>query len=320
MPRSSPFRLLVCSLAVLATGTVASPSYAEPADDSTAVDLSVKADIVQQAPGITGQQKITVTNQQGTTTGKTLLTYVTPPYTNIDRAVPLPSGCVMRYQNLDPTVPEVVVCELPAGLGEKERTELSIPIDVTPRARITGMVRGVVDAVPAEGSSDTDVNLNDNWMPAYLSLTRPTPQTPDGNKTGLYLSVPMATLAEDGTAEVTSTYGNVGPAAGVGATQVTVVTPFAVNVDRDKPLPDGCAIALQEPFLGIPEIVVCTFPALAAKEQRTFTVPVRAASGGHAAGLLFGPALIAPASPEDVDPDQTDNVSSFAVLAPNRTS
>ncbi|MBP5934994.1 hypothetical protein F3K43_02290 [Streptomyces sp. LBUM 1476] len=155
MPRSSPFRLLVCSLAVLATGTVASPSYAEPADDSTAVDLSVKADIVQQAPGITGQQKITVTNQQGTTTGKTLLTYVTPPYTNIDRAVPLPSGCVMRYQNLDPTVPEVVVCELPAGLGEKERTELSIPIDVT-------RVRG-------------SPGWSGEWSTPFLPKGRPTP-------------------------------------------------------------------------------------------------------------------------------------------------
>ncbi|WP_416968183.1 hypothetical protein [Streptomyces sp. 4F14] len=311
-PRS---RLLVCAVAALAAAVPTPSSYASPAGS---VDLSVKAEMVQQAPGTTGRQLLTVTNQGSVTTGKALLTYVTPPYTNVDRATALPVGCAMRYENPDPTVPEVVTCVVPEGLGTGERQELAIPLAVTQRARITGMVRGLVTVVPAADSTDVEAAVNDNWVPAYLSLTRPTPATPEGDRIGLYLAGPVSVLTEEGTADTALVPGNVGPAQGRGQVQISAVTPFTFNVDETKPLPEGCSLVLKDPFIGTPEIVVCRLSALAVEEQRTVTIPLRRAEGAHAVGLLLGPALIAPVSPEDVDPDQTDNIATLTVLAPNR--
>ncbi|MDX3386025.1 hypothetical protein PV682_31890 [Streptomyces niveiscabiei] len=307
-------RLLACALAALSAAMLTPSSYASPAES---VDLSVRADMVQQAPGTTGKQFLTVTNQGSATTGKALLTYVTPPYTNVDRSAELPAGCSMRYENPDPTVPEVVTCVVSEGLGAGER-QLAIPLSVTQRARITGMVRGLVTVVPAADSPDVEAAINDNWMPAYLSLTRPTPATPEGNRTGLYLAGPLSVLTKEGTADPTLVHGNVGPAQSSGQVQISAVTPFTFNVDETKPLPEGCSLVLKDSFIGTPEIVVCQVPALAVEEQRTLTIPLRRAEGAHAVGLLLGPALIAPLSPDDVDPDQTDNIATLTVMAPNR--
>ncbi|MFD7735009.1 hypothetical protein ACFV6F_32090 [Kitasatospora phosalacinea] len=299
--------------------TAAAPVAAAPvARVGRTVDLAVRTELVQQTPGTTDTQQVTVTNQGERTTGGSLLTYVTPPYTNIDRDAPLPDGCTMRYQNLDPALPEVVTCVVPAGLGQGEDRTFSMPLAVTSRARLSGLIRGGVSVAPCPGSADTEANLNDNWIAAYLSLTRPTPPVPEGNRTGLYLAPAFPPVSKDGTAESTLTYGNVGPSATTGEVRIVAVTPFAFNVDRQQPLPDGCALALEDAFLGTPEIVVCDLPPLDVDEQRELRLPLRAATGAPPVGLVFNPALIAPVSGQDVEADQGDNVSTLGVQVPSR--
>ncbi|OXM50360.1 hypothetical protein CFP71_28445 [Amycolatopsis thailandensis] len=282
------------------------------------MDLAVTAGQVALAPGTTGTQTVTVVNNgSAATTGGTRVTYLTPAYVNIDRAKPLPAGCELRFEDQDPTVPEVLTCVLPAGLAPAAPVTIDVPVAVTTRARVTGVIRGRVSALPVPGSADVEADPADNWTLAYLTATQPTPALPEGNKVGLYLTHAMPAQAKDGTSTLTITYGNVGPADTAGAVRVTVATPFYTNVDRAKPLPEGCAFQLEDPSPGIPEIVTCEVPALKVEQQRTLDVPLKAVDGGPK-GIVLGPTIISPASSSDVDTDQTDNLDVAGVMVPSR--
>ncbi|MFJ2740572.1 hypothetical protein ACIO3O_12970 [Streptomyces sp. NPDC087440] len=232
-------------------------------------DLAVSTDQPLIVPGAGGVQTVVVSNAGAVTRGASLVTFVTPAYTNIDHSAALPGGCSMRYTNPDPTVPEVVNCLIPAGIAKGASVRLPMPLAVTERARLTGTNLDLVSVVAAEGSPDREANINDNSSMGSVAVSRPTPATPKGNKVGLYLTHDVPVLAEDRTAEVTLTYGNTGPKAMRGPVQITLVTPFSTNIDRAEPMPDGCRFALADESIGTPEIVVCTLPALDADEEST---------------------------------------------------
>ncbi|WP_328958031.1 hypothetical protein [Kitasatospora purpeofusca] len=316
MSRIQMFRsgvLSALSVVLCATGSLASAADCAP---SATVDLSISADQPTIAPGHTGTQTVRVSNSGETTTGESLVAFVTPAYTNIDREVPLPAGCTLHYQNQDPTVPEVVNCRIPAGLAADRPVQLAIPLAVTERARLTGQLLDSLSVVPALESPDVEANMNDNWTTTSITVTRPTPAAPAGNRVGLYMAADVPFLEKDQTASAKVTYGNTGPAAMTDPVQITLVTPFTVNVDRTVALPAGCRIVLADQGLASPEIIVCTLPALGVDEQRTLVVPLRALGGGLT-GRTSGTALIAPAG-SDIETDQTDNLGLLSVKIPYR--
>ncbi|WP_328958032.1 hypothetical protein [Kitasatospora purpeofusca] len=283
------------------------------------MNLSISADQPTIVPGRTGTQTLTVANSGRPTTGESLVAFSTPAYTNIDRSVPLPAGCTLRYQNQDPTVPEVVNCRIPAGLAADRPVQLAIPLAVTERARLTGPALDAFSVVPTDGSPDTESDFNDNWALSSVVMTRPTPAIPVGNRVGLHLTHDVPVLAADGTATAILRYGNAGPAATVGPVQITFVTPFSTTVDPDRPLPQGCEIVLADRSLATPDVVVCTLPRLGTDQETALGLPLRSEDTGLA-GRVAAPALIAPACADDVDTDQTDNMDDPGVLIPRRTT
>ncbi|NGO75788.1 hypothetical protein G6045_08890 [Streptomyces sp. YC504] len=315
MARTKGMRLAVTATAVLAVTAPTAQAGPAPAGDGK-VDLVITSTPPTIAPGKTGVQKLVVANNGTTTKGQTLVTFATPSYVNIDRKAKLPKGCTIRYANPDPTVNEVLVCRLPEGLAKGKPVTVPVPLVVTERARLTGIVLGRAAAVPVPGSKDTEANLSDNWAITQLMLTRPTPPTPGGNKVGLYLTRDTPATDVDGRAEATFTYGNVGPNES-GTIQITVVTPFLTQIDKGRELPEGCEIKLNEPTPGVPEIVVCRVDGLDVEEQDTLTLPLRVRDTAPA-GVLYGLALIAPADKADVDTDQQDNLSASGVHVPSR--
>jgi hypothetical protein len=310
--RASRRTATVAALFLTALTPVATSAHA-----ATTVDLVVRADQPAIAPGATGIQQLLVSNSGQTTTGDVVVSFVTPAYTNIDRTTPLPAGCVMRYSDPDPTIPEVVNCTLAPGLAAGTTATLAMPLQVTTRARLSGpSALDVVSAVPAANSADREVNLNNNWTATSILITRPTPAMPQGNNINLYLThdVPVATAAH--TASVTLTYGNAGPESTLGPVQATVVTPFYTTVDLATPLPSPCHLALTDDTIATPEIVVCTLDPLAKNAQQTLTIPLKT-FGTAIAGKVLAPALISPVQSSDVDIDQTDNLDSVGVLLPS---
>ncbi|MEW1552115.1 hypothetical protein [Streptomyces tsukubensis] len=270
------------------------------------------------APGTRGVQQLTVSNSGQTTTGQVQVIYVTPSYTNIDRVAALPDGCTMRYENPDPGVPEVVSCLLPAGIEQGESVHLAMPLDAPLEARLTGTNRGMLTAYPVDGSPDVENTLNDNWAGTYLQFTAPTPALPAGNKVNLYLAGSLPVLAADGTATAVFTYGNAGRNATTGTVEISAVTPFTLNIDRDKQLPDGCEIVLADESIAVSEQILCTLPALAAGEERQIAIPLKAPAQSPA-GLLYAPALVSPGT-GDVDTNQIDNLGALMALAPDRSA
>jgi hypothetical protein len=276
------------------------------------IDLAVSSDQQLLIPGSPAVQHLRVTNNGETTTGGVVVTFVTPAYTNIDRGQPLPPGCSIRYTMPDPTIPEVVTCTLPPGLAHGAVENLAMPLLPTTRARLVGAALDITSALPADKSPDQDVNLNDNVDLATPTFTQPTPATPEGNRINLYLSHDVPVVAADHRASATLTYGNTGPNPMQGQTQITVVTPFTTNIDRDKPLATGCRIVLQDPSATVPEIVVCTLAPLAVGEQRSLVIPLKAVPT-NLTGRPMSTLLVAPVSPADVEVDQADNLDTFGV-------
>ncbi|WP_199550048.1 hypothetical protein [Streptomyces sp. N35] len=301
------------ALAITAPTAVAAPAPAAPGN----VDLAITSAPPTIAPGRSGIQKLTIANRGARTTGEVQVTFATPSYVNVDRASKLPKGCKIYYKNLDPTVNEVIACRLPRGLAKGKPVTLSVPLRVTERARLTGIVLGRAAAVPAPGSKDVESNLSDNWAITQLMLTQPTPPVPSGkNKVGLYLTRDTPATDVDGRTDAVFHYGNVGPNES-GDIQITVVTPFYTRIDTERELPTGCTIELNDPVPGVPEIVVCKVDGLDVEDDDTLTLPLRMREGAPA-GVLYGLALIAPATESDVDVDQQDNLSASGVHVPSR--
>jgi len=303
-------------VAALSLSATAAPA----ADDAHKIDLVMSVDPVTLAPGDSGRQTITVTNRGSSAEGPVLVTYVTPAYTNIDRGMLLPSGCTIRYANPDPTVPEILTCEVPAErLAEDQTVSLGVPLALTTRARLTGFIGSRVSAVPAPGSTDQEADLGTNWMVGFVNITKPTPEVPQGNRVGLYLSHITAILDKDDKGTASLVYGNAGSNDVRGEVQLTAVSPFSTKFDRSVPLSDGCSFALEDPTPGIPEIVVCRRPSLAVGEEAQVDLPLTGLPG-HPFGTLYSSALVAPAGDADVETDQTDNIDVVVVRAPVRSA
>jgi hypothetical protein len=296
---------------VPATASTAQGSGRAGAD----LDLVVTTTPVTLAPGTQGVQTVTVTNRGEAAEGEVLVTYVTSAYTNLANT---PRGCTIRYENLDPTVPEVLTCLIdPSLLGANQSTTVDVPLDLTTRARLTGLIPAWTSAVPAPGSADTETNPSTSWKPSLVSVTGPTPATPDGNRVGLYLSHVPAILDKQNKGTAGLIYGNIGPNPLRGEVQLTAVSPFFTKFDQAQ-LPEGCTLELTDASPGIPDIVVCRRPGLEVDEEARLDLPLMALDG-HPDGSLVNNALVAPASPDDVENDQTDNTNPLFVVAPARS-
>ncbi|WP_327350768.1 hypothetical protein [Streptomyces sp. NBC_01304] len=309
---------LPISVALICLLTGAATAVPAPKPAGHRVDLAIADSPVQLAPGQRGVQRLTVSNAaRRPTTGPTLVSYATPPYTNVDRNRPLPRGCRIAYANQDPIMPEVVTCRLGAGLAKGHARTLAVPVVVTERARLSGTVRGRASVMPAPRSKDVEADTNNNWVLARLNLTRPTPPLPRGRKVGLWLAQSDAVMASDHTGELELRYGNVGPNPTRRGAVVVVATPLLVKVDTEAGLPEECTLALNDRTPGIPQIVRCTLPDLGVEEDDTFTIPLRAQAGAPK-GMSAGTALIAPGHRRDVDTDQVDNIGVATARIPAR--
>jgi hypothetical protein len=266
---------------------------------------------VAMAPGGTGVQNLRVINNGATDfAGPVAVTYVTPTYVNVDHDKPLPGGCTMRLTEPDPTIPEVVTCSITGTIAAGKVLSVGIPVAATTRVRFVGRVRGLAIAAPAEESGHSDVDLGDNWNVTAVTVIRPTPEPPAGNQIDLYQTNATPALSDDQRGDVILTYGNKGPRDMQGDTQITYVTPFYVNVDHSKPLPDGCEMKLTDSSVLVPEIAVCTLKPLKAKTTGSVAIPLALVPGAPL-GTLTGSCLVASPTVNpivDVELSQVDNV------------
>ncbi len=104
------------------------------------------------------------------TSATTRLTFVTPIFTNIDRARALPAGCSFLYQNLDPMVPEVVECLVPESIPAGGTAQRSIPLKLGPRSP-TSLIVGALIARPQANTNDVDISPIDNAMTLGISAS-----------------------------------------------------------------------------------------------------------------------------------------------------
>jgi len=317
-PLSSRSRLAVPVAVALAAWVVLPVAQAESTVGAEAipratkdVDLTMSPDPVAMAPGGTGVQNLKVINSGETDfAGPFAVTYVTPTYVNVDHTKPLPAGCEMRLTDPDPTIPEVVTCRITEPIAAGKDLSVGIPVTATTRVRFVGRVRGLAIAAPATESGHSDIDLGDNWNVAAVTVTRPTPNSPAGNQIDLYDTNTTPALSDDKPDAVTITYGNKGPEDMRGNTQITYVTPFYVNVDHNKPLPDGCKMRLVDPDPLVPEMVVCTLEPLKANTTATVAIPLQLVPSAPL-GLLTGSCHVAPPTVDpvvDVERSQVDNV------------
>lgn len=138
------------------------------------------------------------------------------------------------------------------------------------------------DALPAQVTEPSGINL---------ALSSVSPSIASG-KTGLQ----------------TFTISNTG-ATTEGASILTYVTPFYVNIDRDQPLPDGCSFRLEDPDPTVPEIVRCTIPAgLEQNNDVKLSIPIVVTTRARFVGGTQGAVIVTPTqgSP-DREIDLTDN-------------
>jgi hypothetical protein len=316
-PSSSRSRLIVPVALALAAWVVLPVTQAESTVGAAAipraqdVDLALSSNLPAIAPGATGVHALRVINNGAADfAGPVAATYVTPTYLNVDHTKPLPGGCTMRLTEPDPTVPEVVTCRITKAIAAGKDLSIDIPVVVTTRVRLVGRLRGMAIATPATESGHSDVDLGDNWNPAQVTISRPTPKTPEGNLVDLYQTNAAPALSNDQPGAVTVNYGNKGPRDMLGNVQITYVTPFYVNVDHSKPLPRGCVMRLTDPDPLIPEIVVCTLKPLKAKATASVAIPLKLVPGAPL-GPITGTSLVAPPSVNpvvDVERSQVDNV------------
>lgn len=143
------------------------------------VDLYVTGDMPDILPNAAGIVTFKIGNKgPAATQGVTRLTFITPPFVNIDREQPLPAGCSFLYENQDPAVAEVVECLVPTAIGPG--AELLIPVSVR---RVPGGPPGqvwstmVVRPQGGMGPGDVEVDLTDNFFAHGVVTSRPLPHS-----------------------------------------------------------------------------------------------------------------------------------------------
>jgi hypothetical protein len=294
------------SLTLLCACLLVSGSPGFAAESLELPDIAVTTTGAIAAPGTSTTVSVDIVNHGAPTTTPVALTLVTPFYVNVDRSRPLPAGCAMRLENPDPIVPEVVTCQIAQVLRAGTPIHLEFPLAVTARARIAGPVyASVIVGLPDEREATTD----DNERYVTLTLTKPTPEAPEGNEVDYWLTGGLQPGGPTRETSMAVRYGNVGkPSAEPGRT--TIVTPFFVNAVF--PLPDSCRYELQDANPLVPEIVTCELGKLPEAADDTLRLPVKVLPGART-GSLLGLCLIAPLSTVDVEQDQTDNRDSCGV-------
>ncbi|WP_424216494.1 hypothetical protein ACN20G_30650 (plasmid) [Streptomyces sp. BI20] len=307
VPRVLPVMLLAAGLGL------ALPAPEAAGRAAAGPDLVVDAAAVTAAPGTSVAHTVGVRNRGAGTRGPVLLTYVTPAYTHVDRFGPaLPEGCEVRHVDLDPVVPEVVTCRIPAGLAEGARTSFVVPLAVTTRARLTGGVGGLLDAMPAPGSPDRETAPEDNWVSTELTLVGPVPEAPPGEPVDLFLVPDTEAAGTEAATEVVLEHGNRGPRP-ARSVRVVAVAPFLTR--WRGPLPAGCGLVLDDPDPAVPRIVDCVLPRTAADGRGRLRLALETLPGAPT-GTLTAPVLVAPADPGDVDADQRDNLGVITLRRP----
>ncbi|WP_394825746.1 hypothetical protein [Pendulispora albinea] len=296
--------------------TPTATSNVSSAAGGASIDLRLSSTSVAAAAGDSGIQRFTLTNRGADATGAHRLVYSVPPFTIVDRSKVLPGQCDFLYENLDPTVPEIVQCRI-AALKHGASATLDLPLSVAPGSP-SGQFLGLGMVIPAADSSDTEQFLNDNRSaPAVAILFDPdaTRPPPDTEGVDLYIWGDFPQVAPGGTTISYVHIGNKGPQPTRGETRVTFATPLFVNIDRGHPLPSGCTIIYANLDPAVPEILECLVPAgiPAGNEAPPLAIPISAAPGG-APGGRFGNMIVRPGSRRDRERDLRDNVHLHGVV------
>ncbi|NGN62837.1 hypothetical protein G5C51_02830 [Streptomyces sp. A7024] len=262
----------------------------------------------KMAPGGKGTQSLVIENSGKAAAKKVRLTYVTPVYVNVNEKADLPRGCRMKLADADPYLPQVVSCTLPR-LAAGAKKKVTFPVTMTKRARFVGPNFGMGMARPV-GTSDADPT--DNWTQPIIQSIRPTPAVPQGHVVDLWHSIDVPPLSPQRGRDITFTFGNKGPDMN-GPAQLVFVTPFYVNTDHKQPLPPGCSRKLAETDPLLPEVVQCNLRPIPAGAERQLRIPLTLIPGGPR-GVVYSLAVIAPDNVNDVERDQTDNLSGPGAL------
>ncbi|WP_394846723.1 hypothetical protein LZC95_04570 [Pendulispora brunnea] len=276
------------------------------------VDLTIEAAGPVMAPGETGAITLRVGNRGHDAAHGAEVTMVTPFFVNFAR--PVPPDCELRYQNFDPYLPEVLVCQLYETIAPGAQRTLSVPVDLAPGGA-RGRSSGSVLVLPASGSRDKEMALSDNQTQAsVVRLHRAGEAPPSGNDVGIYLAGDEVPISVGSHTATTLTIGNAGPNATSAPTRVIYRTPFFTNIDHETPLPVGCEMRLTDDAPNIPEIVECGIPAkLKAGEEQRLRIPLTLVPDGPT-GRQLGWGLAAPGASSDVDGFTEDNMVGIGML------
>ncbi|WP_394830270.1 hypothetical protein LVJ94_27555 [Pendulispora rubella] len=276
------------------------------------VDLSIDAASPFLAPGETGAMTLRVGNRGRDPAHGAEVTVVTPFFVNFAR--PVPPDCQLRYENPDPFLPEVLICQLNGTIAPGEEQSLAVPVTLAPGGP-PGRNSGTVLVLPAAGSRDTETALSDNQTQASVLRLRQAGEAPPvGNPVGIYLAGDELPISVGSHSVTTLTVGNAGPNATSVPVRVIYRTPFFTNIDADTPLPAGCKMQLTDTAPNVPEIVECAVPAdLKAGEEQRIRIPLALVADGPT-GRQLGWGLAASSAPADADPFAGDNVHSIGVL------
>ena len=309
------------SLCAVATATLmCMPAAADASPivqtDVAKVDLNLSVEVPGIAPGQSGEQTFTIQNNGQSMHSHVVLTYTTPIFINIDRTKPLPAGCVMRYQNQDFQVPEIVRCTLPP-LAQNASQHFSIPITVATRAP-AGPTFGTSIVLPEDGSVDAEQYITDNLAPLGVAVAK-IPSQPEPAATGLdlYLAGSTPAIGQGQTQDVTFVIGNRGTKANTGPIRLDFATPLYINASSTKPLPTGCELLLKDPDPAIPEIVECSLPQqVAPGHQIEIRIPVDLVPKGPL-GQQFGLSIVTADTKHgstDVDNNLVNNLYEPSVI------
>ncbi|WP_394825793.1 hypothetical protein [Pendulispora albinea] len=277
------------------------------------VDLTINAQPPLLVPGETGVLTLRVGNRGRDAAQGAEVTVVTPFFVNFAR--PVPAECELRYENLDPFLPEVLICHVDGTIAPSTERELSVPVALVPGGP-RGRNYGSAMVLPAAGSRDREMALADNLTAASVVRLRQVGEPPPaGNTVGIYLASNEVPISLGSRTTATLTIGNAGPNATSVPTRVIYRTPFFTNIDADVPLPPGCQMRLTDTAPNVPEIVECGVAAgLKPGEERELGIPLTLVAGGPTGMQLgFGLAAGTGGGP-DVDPIGVDNAHPIHVL------
>ncbi|WP_394846240.1 hypothetical protein LZC95_02100 [Pendulispora brunnea] len=280
------------------------------------VDLQLFSTNTSVEAGKPATQDFVVTNTGAPTRGESRLVYVTPTFVNFDRSEELPEGCEYAYQNLDPLVPEIVDCTIPADLREGDSVTFTFHM-TTSNSTLVGMAYGAAIVAPDE-RVDTEVNFTTNFTAPFVAFLESTSQekaAASEYSANVYLSWDVPSIAPGEIKPQKLVVGNQGPDKTRDPVRLVYVSPFFINVIEDE-IPRGCKLLLADEDPLMPQIVECVLAEpLWSGDEQTIEIPVTAVKGGPS-GFIAASSVAAEAKPGETgshDPSLVDNVQPVGV-------